>query len=78
LVSYVGEGANAKLTDKKIKKKAPNAAMRSAKQLVAPKQIAEKGVQGTPCWGSGGIPQLQNSPKNGGYRGLMKTFSALY
>jgi len=29
-----------------------------------------------PPQADGGIPQLQYSPNNGGYRGLIKTFSA--
>jgi hypothetical protein len=39
-------------------------------------ETAEKDVQDTSCWGSGGVPQLQKSPKTGGYRGLIKTISA--
>jgi hypothetical protein len=34
-------------------------------------------VQDMSCWGSGGVPQLQKSPKSGGHRGLNKTFSEL-
>jgi hypothetical protein len=39
-------------------------------------ETAEKEVQDTSCWGSGGVPQLKKSPKIGGYRGLIKTISA--
>ena len=38
---------------------------------------AEKEVQETSWQGSGGAPQIQTSPKIGGLRGLIKTFSAL-
>jgi hypothetical protein len=30
-----------------------------------------------PAGGSGGVPQLQNSPKIGGYRGLIETIAAV-
>jgi len=40
------------------------------------RETAEKEVQDTSCRGSGGAPQLKNSPKAGGYRGLIKTISA--
>jgi hypothetical protein len=39
-------------------------------------ETAEKEVQDTSCRGSGGVPQLLNSPKPGGYRGLIKDISA--
>jgi hypothetical protein len=39
-------------------------------------ETAEKEVQDTSCRGSGGVPQLQKSPKIGGYRGLIKAISA--
>jgi len=37
----------------------------------------EKEVQDTSCRGIGGAPQIQKSPKIGGYRGLNTTISAL-
>jgi len=40
------------------------------------RDTTEKEVQDTSCRGSGGVPQLQKSPKTGGYRGLIKTISA--
>ena len=40
-------------------------------------KTAEKEVQDTSCRGSGGVPQIKKSPKNGGYRGLIKTISAV-
>ena len=33
-------------------------------------------MQDTSCRGSGGAPQTQESPKTGGYRGLIKNISA--
>jgi len=41
------------------------------------KETAEKEVQDTFCRGSGGVPQLQKSPKTGGYRGLIESISAI-
>ena len=38
-------------------------------------ETAEKEVQDTSCRGSGGVPQLQKSPKIGGFRGLIKSIS---
>jgi len=40
-------------------------------------ETAEKEVQDTSCWESGGIPQLKKSPKIGGFRGLIETISAV-
>ena len=37
---------------------------------------AEKEAQDTACRESGGVPQLQISPKAGAYRGLIETISA--
>ena len=42
------------------------------------KETAEKEVQDTSCRESGGVPQLQQSPKTGGYRGLIKAISKFY
>jgi len=39
-------------------------------------ETAEKEVQDISCRGSGGVPQLQKSPKIGGFRGLIKTIAA--
>jgi len=39
-------------------------------------ETVEKEVQDTSCRWSGGVPQLLNSPKHGGYRGLIKAISA--
>jgi hypothetical protein len=39
-------------------------------------ETVEKEVQDTSCRWSGGVPQLPNSPKLGGYRGLIKAISA--
>jgi len=38
---------------------------------------AEKEAQETSWRGSGGVPQLQKSPKIGGFRGLIETISAV-
>jgi len=38
-------------------------------------ETAEKGVRHTFCHGSGGVSQLQNSPKIGGYRGFISAIS---
>ena len=43
----------------------------------AVKETNEKAVQDTSCRGSGGVPQLQKSPKIGGYLGLIETISAV-
>jgi len=44
----------------------------------SPEADMVKGVQREfPLPGSGGVPQLLLSPKNGGYRGLIKTISAI-
>ena len=40
-------------------------------------ETVEIEVQDTSCRGSGGVPQLQKSPKIGGYRGLIDTISAV-
>ena len=40
-------------------------------------ETVEKEVQDTSCRGSGGVPQINNFPKTGGYRGLIKTISTL-
>ena len=40
-------------------------------------ETAKKEVQDTSCRGSGGVPQLQISPKIGRYRGLIETISAV-
>jgi hypothetical protein len=40
-------------------------------------ETAEKEVQDTSCRGSGGVPQLEISPKIGGYRGLIESISAV-
>jgi hypothetical protein len=34
-------------------------------------------VPDTSCGGSGGAPQIQKSPKIGGYRGLIESISAV-
>ena len=70
-----------------VKKKIPGAYDEpfSSESEKDPNQTAEKEVQETSCWGSGACPepvegvhpQLQYSPKSGGSRGLMKTFSAV-
>ena len=39
-------------------------------------ETAEKEVQDTSCRGSGSVPQLKQSPKIGGYRGLIDSISA--
>jgi hypothetical protein len=39
---------------------------------------AAKEMQDTSCRGSGGVPQLQRSPKIGGYRGLIESISAAF
>jgi len=41
------------------------------------RETAEKEVQDISCRGSGGVPQLQESPKIGGFRGLIETISAI-
>jgi hypothetical protein len=46
------------------------------KSIALQYETAEKEAQDTSCWGSGGVPQLQESPKTGGYRGLIETISA--
>jgi hypothetical protein len=38
-------------------------------------ETAEKEVQDTSWWGSGGVPQLYKFPKIGGFRGLIKAIS---
>ena len=40
-------------------------------------ETAKKEVQDTSCRGSGGVPQLQKSPKIGGCRGLIETIFAV-
>ena len=40
-------------------------------------EAAVKEVQDTSCWESGGVPQLQKSPKIGGYRGLIESISVV-
>jgi len=42
-----------------------------------PIETAEKEVQDTSCRGSRGVPQIYKSPTIGGYRGLIKTISAV-
>jgi hypothetical protein len=42
------------------------------------KETAEKEVQDISCRESGGVLQLQQSPKTGGYRGLIKAISTFY
>jgi hypothetical protein len=38
-------------------------------------ETVETEVQDTSCRGSVGVPQIKNSPKTGGYRGLIKAIS---
>jgi hypothetical protein len=40
-------------------------------------ETAEKEVQDTYCWGSGGVPQLIKIPHDWGIRGLIETISAI-
>jgi len=40
-------------------------------------ETTETEVKDTSCRGSVGVPQIKNFPKTGGYRGLIKTISAV-
>jgi hypothetical protein len=47
-----------------------------AAQHVYYRRTAEKEAQDTSCRGSGGVPQINISPKTGGYRGFIEIISA--